>query len=143
MHTTIGYKLEMPLSHLQAYTYKYNRTEEPDDKKFWESLIITILQALSMVLDSVDIKALSKELTLETLKDIDQSLSLMEREWDLPDGDNDRYSVPVREAMNKLYNSLEDLSISISMYIDEEKSNLLERMENGDFTDFKPYKVME
>lgn len=140
---TIGYIIETPLQHLHTYAYKYRKTDEPEDKKLWESFFMVILKTLTVSLENLDISSYTKKDAINSLKEINLALEMLENEWGVPDQENSAFSLDLQKSMYAFYDALENLSIALSVHTDEDAKEALEKLQKGDYSDFSVYKIGE
>ena len=137
MTGAIANNIKMPFEQANIYKTNYIASKGDVEKLLIEDIICGLFLSLARAIEKIKIEGMDKEMALNELIEIDKMLDKMEL---ILENDNDNVSEKIKAAFYEFYDALDNLSCSLSIYVDDEAMANLGKIANGDYSDFEIYK---
>lgn len=138
MSATIATLLKEPVEKIYNYKQEQGNYKGDQQQKMLRAVFLGLLRLFTTQVYSIDVLKMDKAEALEELKSIDGVLDQLEDYMESPAYKEETDKL-TREAIYEFYDSLDNLSCSLSTYLDEKSMAILDRLAEGDQSDFSDY----
>jgi hypothetical protein len=137
MTGAIANSIKMPFEQANIYKTNYVASKGEIEKILIEDILCGLFLSLARAIEKIKIEGMDKKTALNELIEIDKILDKMEV---ILEKDDEDVSLKIKAAFNEFYEALDNLSCSLSIYVDDEAMANLGKIANGDYSDFEIYK---
>lgn len=139
MNGAIANMIKTPVDSIITHGIEYKSSKEEKNKDLFKTLLVFFLKTLTKNIESIVIVGMDKGQAMEDLKFVDMSLDKMDELIALLEEKNDSVDAELTKELNAFYEALDNLSCSLSCYVDEECMSDLDKIARGDYSDFVEY----
>ncbi len=137
MTGAIANSIKLPFEQANIYKTNYIASKGEIEKILIEDILCGIFLSMARAIEKIKIEGMDKKIALNELIEIDKILDKMEV---ILEYDDNNVSAKIKAAFYEFYDALDNLSCSLSIYIDDEAMANLGKIANGDYSDFEIYK---
>ena len=140
MNGAIAKMIKNPVEAIIAQSLEYKSSKEVEHRNLIKALLLASFKILTEAVEAIVVLGMDKGQVLEDLKQIDQSLDMLEELLELLDGNED-IDTDIKKGLYTFYDALDSLSCAMSCYVDAETTAVLDKLANKDYSDFVEYKA--
>ena len=137
MNGAIANTIQLPFEQANIYKTNYIASKGEVEKILIEDILCGLFLSLARAIEKIKIEGMDKKTALNELIEIDVILEKIEA---ILEQDDKNVSAKIKDAFYEFYNALDNLSCSLSIYVDDEAMTDLKKIANGDYSDFEIYK---